>query len=141
MAITLEGAKQRLQIDFNDDDTILQEMLDSAVQVIEDYTQHSLTLKTVTLKSYGHPISFYQTPIVDINYTDKCKVQHKIDSVVFHAPFGTEIVISLGISDKKQLETAVYQLTAYYYENREPDHARLPSDIQITVNQLRRGLI
>lgn len=141
MAITLEAFKKRAQVDFDDDNEIMQEMLDSAIEVIEEYTSHSLRLKTIEYKSVGKPITIYQTPIEDIIVDGHHEIHQLIDGVVVDSPFGTRIVVSLGVSNKKQLESAVYQLACYYYENREPDHVRLPVSVQLLVNQLRRGLI
>lgn len=141
MAITLQGFKDRARVDFNEDDAIMQDMLDSAIEVIEEYTSHSLSLKTIEYKSVGKPINIYQTPIEDIIVDGHHEIHQLIDGVVVDSPFGTNIVVSLGISNKKQLESAVYQLACYYYENREPDHVRLPVSIQTSINQLRRGII
>lgn len=139
--ITIEALKSWLRIDFNDDDLTLQTCLDTAKEVIEEYTSHSLHAHTFEVESYGCDIKLYDYPITDIVADDEFKRYNKPDSILLSAPFGTKFVISVGVSDKKQLHSAVYQLASYYYENREPDHVRLPTSIQVTVNQLRRGLI
>lgn len=140
MALNLQRAKDFLAVDYNEDDALIQECLDSAIDRIEEYTNHSLKVKSLSYTSDGCDIQIYTYPIVDIIADDDFKRYNRADSVIISAPIGTDITVNVGVSNKKQLEMAVLQLTAYYYENREPSSWELPNTIQGSVNQLRRGL-
>lgn len=136
MAVTLEQFKSIARIDYNQDNEELQLYLDGAVEFIENYTNHSLKEKTVTLVSNGCPIEFYSFPIISITGAER--VEYCAVSTLIYATNGDVITIELGDSNKSILKAAVYSLATTMYESKEVDPMILPVDLQGKINQFRR---
>lgn len=133
--VTLSDLKQELRIDWNQDDAQLTRKLNSAIDIIEQYTNQSLVAKSVTLVSNGYPIEFFKTPI--INIAGAHKVEHCGIVTILHAKRGDTITIDLGVSTYVNLYEAVIRLAVYLYEDREINAMTLPIDIQGLVNMYR----
>ena len=133
--VNLQDLKDELAITWVEDDAKLTRKLNSAISIIEKYTNQSLVAKTVTLISNGKPKEFLQTPILNITGA-KC-VEHKAIGVVLYAKHGEEITIELGVSPYTNLYEAVIRLAVYLFEDREINPLNLPEDVQALVNQFR----
>lgn len=134
--VTLDDLKDYLNVDYNDDNAKLQRKLNSAVRVVERYTNHSLSDKVITYTSNGHCREFYQYPIESV--LGAVRVEYKDLSVIVYAKDGDIVTIDLGVSDEPNLDEAVLRIAATLYENIEISEVNLPLDVQLLLNKFRR---
>lgn len=135
MAVTLEDLKDELLITWGNDDMKLQRKLDTAIDIIERYTNQSLTPKTVTRIGNGSNLEFYGAPI--LNITGAKSVRYNNLGATIHANNGDTIEIELGAVNIKALDEAVIRIASTLYEDGIIDPVKLPSDVQLLVNQFR----
>lgn len=136
MAVSLVQFKKIARIDYNNDDDELQLYLDASVEFIENYTNYSLSEKSVTLRSKGSPIEYFGYPILSIS--GATSTHYGDISVLIFAKEGETITIQLGDSNIAILKSAVYSLALTMYESKEMEDIKLPVDLQFKINQFRR---
>lgn len=136
MAISLDTFKHIARIDYDEDDVELQLYLDSATEIIERYTNHSLRSKVITFVSDGHVREVFESPILSVSGGDIYKTNSM--SVIISSRRGDTVAITLGVSDIKSLEYSVYDVALTMYEEKGVTSVKLPLDIQAKINQFRR---
>lgn len=136
MAVTLQDLKDYLNIQFSQDDAKLTRKLNSAIKIVELYTNHSLVAKTITYTSNGRYKEFYGYPILSI--TGAKSTCYNDLSVIIHSNEGETVTIQLGVSDDANLDEAVLRIAADIYENIEISETTLPLDVQLLLNMSRR---
>lgn len=104
--VSLADAKIHCRVDFDDDDTILNDLITECRQVIEDYTHASLVTKiiTLTLAASEVPSSYFAQPY-----------QVREGFNVFELPYGPIQSVSLVSSIGSDLSIIALQLNEDYY--------------------------
>ncbi len=139
-SITLQQAKDWLRVDFDDDDDLIESLIESAEQWVENYTCHVLSPRDIVLNGTGCAQSVYEYPI---NTSTVVGNTYSLFTD-FTIPNGQTAVVNVGYTSSalipKPLITAVKKLVAYSYENRDTYTAELPTDVQVLINQYRRSV-
>lgn len=135
MAVTIQDLKHELRIDWSEDDIQLTRKLNSAIQIVERYTNQSLKEKTIKLRSYGKWIEFFGAPILEIRHAEKAEYNDM--GVCLYAKHGAEIEIDLGVTDLANIDEAVIRIAVSIYEGEEITEVTLPIDVQLLLNQFR----
>lgn len=140
--VTLDDLKQELLIDFSDFDVSLQRKLDVAIAIIERYTNIIVRERTGAFVSDGCPIKFYEYPIQIISIDKPYKEYKGVDYICIDTEKGANISVKFGDTTTAipEINEAIIRLAVYLYENKESSSVTLPVDIQLLVNQFRRGL-
>ena len=146
----LTKAKLWLQIDFIDQDTLLNGMIGKAIEYVEEYTKHRLYERVITLIDYSELVEIYDTPFTLVTIKDKSgtvitdyedfsdnsavKYLFKVDGEKV-ITFNTGIVLLTDVKDS--FYEAINKIVAYNYENRLPTQI-IPSDVKETLAYYRR---
>lgn len=148
MAVTLHQAKDYLRIDFDDDDSLITDLIATATQWCEKYTDWALSVRDIDIAMIGCQMSIYTYPIIitDVVNSNGDTVNYKVTQrpgkVIISAPEGSIIKATIGTTSyPAQFDTAIKKLVVYLYENRDTYNMALPADVQGLINQLRRNIV
>lgn len=148
--ISVRQAKKWLNVDFDEDDELIENIIKAAVDYVERYTYYRLYQRTETVTSLGYETSLYQYPLsvtgavdskgAEVKYTFK----QGVNRVYLYAPCGTVFTLNTGYATADDAAPALlqgaYKLITYMYENRDLYPVNMPTDFQMIVNPYRRRL-
>jgi len=146
--ISLEAVKNMLAVDFCDDDEQIGLLIDTAVSMVEKYTDHILYYREQVWYSSLKETAISLYPIIDITATynnEPTAIGIRYGSLTTYVSCqcGSKITANVGYVDNSfipsPLISACYKIIAYLYENRINYTATLPTDVQILLNQWRRS--
>lgn len=141
--ISLAQAKKYLHIDtaFTEDDNDINRFIDTAEQWVEQYTCYVLSPRVMTLGAGFHDV--YKFPINSVSNPTYLVCSSSLSST-YNVPFGHSLALNVGYTSSSDvpplLLSAVLKIVQYLYDNRDMYEAGLPTDVQILLNQFRRGL-
>ena len=140
--ISLDGAKEYLRVDYDDQDNVITRNIKTAVSLIEEYTNVFLYEREKQYAVIGYcGIEIFDYPITITDSSLK-KKQNVLSITVFDK-IGNSVAATVGYSDVDDIPAnlidACYKLITYLYENRDSYTATLPADVQLLVNQFRRN--
>lgn len=146
--ITLEEAKQALVVDFPDQNDYIQHLILTAVDRVERYTSHYLYNRNMEIHTVGQSetdIAAYPIEVTGIKSGASYTVRRgTLKTYVKTTPYST-IMANVGYSDRNCIPPALidacYKIITYLYQNRDAYSATLPNDVQLLLNQYRRGII
>lgn len=149
--ISVQQAKDWLQVDFPDEDPAILRLINSAVQWVEKYTYHYLYARTITKYTRSCQTGFPEYPINSFSVTDKTDTPLDPQPTPYYGatktyvtcPVQSKVVLQVGYSTLNAIPSplveAVYKLITYLYENRDAYGTTLPIDVQLLINQYRRS--
>lgn len=136
-AVTLQQAKDYLRIDFDEDDTLIQGLIDAAEDWVSKYTNHVLSPTTKVYESGCYEVFDY--PFV---LTGGSCVNTHATSTSFTVPSGETATAQVGYATANDIPPvlllAVKKLVVYMYENRDVYQSGMPNDVQLLINRYRR---
>lgn len=142
MIITLEQAKANLQVDFDDDNAVIERCIKSAISWVEKYTGYILNegvIKVYADKRGIADLILYPFEVITPNII----IHRKATSSILRGKSNEEIELKVGNWGNEEPPTdiveACYKLITYFYENRDMYTVTLPTDIQMLLNQYRRS--
>jgi len=149
--ITLEEAKQALVVDFPDQNDFIMRLIQTSVARVEQYTCYTLYARDVEITSNCNRENSLSTFPIEITgvTNDGNEVEYKVrkgalKTYVECAPYST-IAATIGYTDRTEIPAplidACYKIITYLYQNRDAYASQLPNDIQLLLNQYRRGII
>jgi len=146
--ISLDAAKNVLAVDFSDDDEQIALLIDTAVSMVEKYTDHMLYWREKTWNATSREVCISSYPIRDISatYNDEPTVfgiRYGSLTTYVSCQCGSIISATVGYEDISQIPSplisACYKIITYLYQNKDNYTATLPTDVQILLNQWRRS--
>lgn len=149
--ITLEEAKQALVVDFPDQNDFITRLIQTAVARVEQYTCYALYERDVEITSNcnrDNSLSTFPIEITGVT-NDGSETEYKVrkgalKTYVECRPYST-ISATIGYSDRNEIPAplidACYKIITYLYQNRDAYASQLPNDIQLLLNQYRRGIV
>lgn len=151
--ITLEQAKEYLEIDFPDYDEMITRNIRAAVEWVENYTGYRLYQRNEEFyMDCGRQVDIYAYPlsVTDVVNDNDDSVSYKITrrtmKIIVSAPSDSTVKATVGYESAADvpgpLLAACYKLITYLQENRDAYTMGLPTDVQGLINQYRRyGII
>lgn len=155
--VSLAEAKLWLKIDpdYDDDDSIIESLIKSVVNQVEQYTMQILyprvltqyTGRCGTTKIYQYPL----TSIEDVNndgvyedfdtvetdwYTEVLSTVTNRQLVTFTAGYGW--TYDMGTEVPEDIITAIKEYVTYLYENRDDPYKKMPALVQQLLGPYRR---
>lgn len=148
-AVSLEEAKVALAIDFPDHDTLITQLIGTAVSMVEARTQHYLYERTESLYLRGHG-EFYHYPlkINRVENEDSVAVEYRAipyslySKVKTYADTPSTVNATIGYASAEAipgpLKTAVLRLVVYLFENRDIQTVEMPTDVYMLIRPFVR---
>jgi hypothetical protein len=155
--VTLAQAKLFLRVDpdFTYDDTLIESLIKSAVQLVEESTLQILYQRVITTKNRGNRNYLYQYPILSVetvvnsdgeeltfeleetdNYTLVITDANGIKTITYVAGYGWDY--EGGTEVPEAIQTALKEIITYLYENRDNPKAEFPAIVNILLAPYRR---
>jgi hypothetical protein len=146
--ISIQQAKDYLVVEDDFFDADIERLIETAITWIEKYTDHLLyerdeviPLTSCEQDIYTYPIAItsVQKDSVDQTYTT---VQKALRIVVKCQTWNGSVVnatVGYASNPPAPLVGAAYKLLTYLFENKDIYEATIPYDIQMLINQYRRG--
>lgn len=149
--ITLQEAKNYLEVDFPDYDKDIESAIIAAVDWVERYTCYRLYKRDEIMVSSGCQMEIYDYPINSITVENDngddvaYKTTNRSLKVLLTTGEGATVTLNVGYDLRDDvpsvLRIACFKLITYIYENRDAYQMGLPTDIQGLINQFRRAII
>jgi hypothetical protein len=146
--ISLQQAKDYLVVEDNFYDADITRLVSTAVEWVEKYTDHMLYERDIEIPLTSCEQDIYTYPIT-INSVEKASVsqtyttvQKALRIVVKCQTWNGSIVgatVGYVTNPPAPLVGAAYKLLTYLFENKDTYGATIPYDIQLLINQHRRG--
>jgi uncharacterized phiE125 gp8 family phage protein len=155
--VTLAQAKLflRVDLDFTYDDTLIESLIKSSVQEVEQRTLQVLYQRTIVTKNAGNRLFLYQYPLLSVetvvssdseeltytleetdNYTLVLTDATGIKTITFVAGYGWDY--EGGTEVPEAIQTALKEMITYLYENRDNPKAEYPAIVNILLAPYRR---
>lgn len=136
-AVTLQEAKAYLKVDFNDDDTLIQTLIEASEDWVSKETNHVLTPTTKQLekgcyKIFDFPINSVTGDVVVKDCDLYSEVTVKNGTAVLNVGY------TLSSDVPEALKVAVKKMVVYLYENRDMYEATKSQDVQLLISKYRR---
>lgn len=148
--ISLQEAKNFLEIDFPDHDEQISRAIVASIQWVENYTGYCLYKRDMELYSTGCQMEIFQYPINSISVENdkgdevRYKSTRRTLKLILTAPSNSTVKLNVGFENKddvsQPLIEACFKLITYLFENRDAYTIGLPTDVQGLLNQYRRGM-
>lgn len=144
--ITLAEAKEHLKVDFTSEDALITRLIKSAVALIEEKTEYILYQRnefdfvSTSDKIYKYPFALatsedateYQ--IIESRLYSSIKI---IGGSTALTSNGRSVELTIGYNDASlvpsPLKDACLRLITYWYDQREMDQAKLPTDVYVMI--------
>jgi len=156
--VSLAQAKLWLKIDpdYDDDDTIIESLIKSAVNQIEKFTLQILYYRVITARTSVHgEYKIYEYPLISVEsvidadtdsvvfeetvtdwYTNVISSQTNRQTVTFIAGYGWTYDGGTEVPD--DIITAIKEYVTYLYENRDNAKLAMPAIVQLLLAPYRR---
>ena len=158
--IPLQQAKDFLVVDYTDNDVLITNCIKAAIGWVERYTNYYLWQRTKTFVAPDDEVRVYDYPVTIVSIQDPLGNTifpltppvtpptipiYKSQSILICVPSQSTINLTIGYLDITQIPqpliAACYKLITYLYENKDIYVDIDPADIQMLINQFRRGLL
>lgn len=144
--ITLEEAKEYLKVDFDNEDQLITNLIRSAVALIERKTSYMLYQRD-EMKFISNPDKIYEYPFAlatSETATEYQIYENRLYSsirIIGGDPYpcnnGRSVELTIGYNDPSlvpsPLKDACLRLITYWYDQREMDMAKIPSDVYVLI--------
>lgn len=148
--ISLQQAKDHLVIDFADFDAQITGLIETAISMVEQYTDYRLYARTETIyaTTCETNITIYPIAITGVVNKDNqpvvgYKTRNNPLSITLSVPDQSVITSNVGFESigliPHSLISAAYKIITYLFENKDAYGATIPYDVQLLLNQWRRS--
>lgn len=148
--ISLQQAKDHLVIDFNDYDQQIQGLIETAISLVEQYTDYRLYERVETFYATTCSTNIVTYPITVTDVVNEAgdvvtgyKTRNLPLSITLYVPNQSVITADVGYATVGEiphsLVSAAYKIITYLFENKDVYSVGLPVDVQLLLNQWRRS--